>query len=62
MIVAPVKAEMIVIYQNADQAERNTVIKQIDSFLKIVPKYAKTFWLKFRCNLERLSEMNPSNN
>jgi len=56
------QAEMIVIYQNADQAERNAVIKQIDSFLKIVPKDAKTFWLKFRCNLERLNEMNPSNN
>ena len=53
---------VLAIYQTADKSERNAVIKQIDSFLKIVPKDAKTFWLKFRCNLERLNEMNPSNN
>ncbi len=48
--------QMIVIYQNADSKERNAIIKQIDSFLEIVPKGAKTFWLKFRRKLERLNE------
>jgi hypothetical protein len=50
------QAEMLTIYQNADQNERKAVIKQIDTFLSIVPKDAKTFWLKFRHNLERLNE------
>ncbi len=48
--------QMLTIYQNADQNERNTVIRQIDSFLEIVPKEAKIFWLKFRRKLERLNE------
>ncbi len=50
------QAEMLTIYQNANQAERNGVIKQIDSFLEIVPKDAKNYWLKFRYKLERLNE------
>jgi len=50
------QAEMLAIYQNADQAERKAIIKQIDSFLEIVPKDSKTFWLKFRRKLERLNE------
>ncbi len=50
------QAEMLTIYQNADQDERKAVIKQIDSFIEIVPKEAKTFWLKFRCKLERLND------
>ncbi len=50
------QTEMLIIYQNADQAERNAVIKQIDSFLSIVPKEAKNFWLKFRRKLEKLNE------
>jgi galactose-1-phosphate uridylyltransferase len=35
--------QMLVIYQNTDQSERNAIIKQIDSFLWIVPKDAKSF-------------------
>ena len=50
------QAEMLTIYQNAHQTERNAVIRQIDSFLAIVPKDAKIFWLKFRYKLERLNE------
>ncbi len=50
------QAEMLITYQNADQSERNAVIGQIDSFLEVVPKDAKIFWLKFRCKLERLNE------
>ena len=50
------QAEMLTIYQNANQDERNAVIRQIDSFLEIVPNDAKTFWLKFRCKLERLND------
>lgn len=48
--------QMLVIYQNADSNERNAVIKQIDSFLEIVPKDAKIFWLKFRRKLEKINE------
>ncbi len=50
------QAEMLVTYKAADKSERNAVIKQIDSFLEIVPKDAKIFWLKFRFKLERLNE------
>lgn len=48
--------QMLVIYQKADSNERNAVIKHIDSFLEVIPKDAKNFWLKFRRKLERLSE------
>ena len=48
--------QMLAICQNADTSERNAVIRQIDSFLEIVPRDAKIFWLKFRCKLERINE------
>ena len=48
--------QMLITYQTADKSEQNAVIKQIDSFLEIVPKEAKIFWLKFRFKLERLNE------
>ena len=47
---------VLAIYQTADNSERSAIIKQIDSFLEIVPKDAKSFWLKFRQKLERLNE------
>lgn len=50
------QAEMLTTYQNADQTERNAIINQIDSFLEVIPKDAKIFWLKFRQKLERLNE------
>ncbi len=50
------QAEMLITYQNADSSERNAVIKQIDSFLEVVPKDAKIFWLKLRQKLERFNE------
>ncbi len=50
------QAEMFINYQNADQTERNAIIKHIDSFLEVIPKDAKIFWLKFRQKLERLNE------
>lgn len=50
------QAEMLAQYEKADRSERNAVIKHIDSFLEVVPEDAKTFWLKFRQNLERLNE------
>ncbi len=50
------QAEMLTTYQNANQSERNAVINQIDSFLEVIPKDAKIFWLKFRYKLERLNE------
>ncbi len=50
------QAEMLVTYQTADKSERSAVIKHIDSFLEIVSKDQKIFWLKFRQKLERLNE------
>jgi hypothetical protein len=43
-------------YKQADADERAAIIRQIDSFLSIIPKDAKIFWLKFRYQLERLNE------
>ncbi len=48
--------EMLAIYQNAEQNERNAIIEQINSFLSVVPQDAKIFWLKFRRKLEMLNE------
>ncbi len=48
--------EMLVIYQNADNAERSAIIRQIDSFLPVLTKGEKIFWRKFRQKLERLDE------
>ncbi len=50
------QAAMLITYQNADQTERNAVIRHIDSFLEVMPQDAKIFWLRFRCQLERLNE------
>lgn len=50
------QAEMLATYRNADKSERNAINKQIDSFVEIVPKDAKIFWLKFRFKLEGLNE------
>jgi len=47
---------MFAIYQTADTKERSAIIRQIDSFLEVVSKEAKIFWLKFRYKLERLNE------
>ena len=51
------QAEMLALYQNADISERNAVIRQIDSFLEVVPKDARIFGLKFRSKLESLNEI-----
>ena len=48
--------QMLAIYQNADTNERRAVIKQIDSFLEIVTRDAKIFWLKFRRKLEKINK------
>ena len=51
------KAEqMLAIYQTADNNEHSAIVRQIDSFLEVVPKDAKIFWLKFRHKLEKLDE------
>ncbi len=47
---------MLALYEKADTAERNAIIKQIDSFLSVVSPHAKIFWLKFRRKLEILNE------
>lgn len=43
-------------YRKSDATERAAIIRQIDSFLSVIPKEAKIFWLKFRYQLERLNE------
>ncbi len=48
--------KMLTIYQTADNNERSAIIRQIDSFLEVVPKDAKIFWLKFRRKLEKLND------
>jgi hypothetical protein len=48
--------QMLALYEKADKQERNAIIKQIDSFLSIVSKDSKNFWLKFRHKLETLNE------
>lgn len=48
--------KMLAIYGKADQTERNAIIKQIDSFLEVLNKEQKLFWLRFRRKLERLNE------
>ncbi len=50
------QAQMLAIYQNADNAERSAIIRQIDSFLPVITKDEKNFWRKFRQKLERLNE------
>ena len=48
--------QMLATYKQANESERIAVIKQIDSFLEVIPQDAKKFWLKFRYQLERLNE------
>jgi len=50
------QAQMLAIYQNADNAERSAIIRQIDSFLPVITKGEKIFWRKFRRKLETLNE------
>ena len=48
--------QMLALYEKADTSERKAIIKQIDSFLSVVSKEQKIFWLKFRRKLETLNE------
>lgn len=45
--------QMIFLYQNADAAERKSIIKHIDAFFENGTKEEKIFWLKFRLKLEK---------
>jgi len=47
---------MLALYKNAEQTERKAIIKNIDSFLSVISKDEKIFWLKFRRKLEVLNE------
>ena len=47
---------MLALYQKANESERKAIIKQIDSFLCVISKDEKLFWLKFRRKLEILNE------
>ncbi len=48
--------QMLALYKKAYTTERKAIIKNIDSFLEVVPKDAKIFWLKVRHKLEKLNE------
>ena len=48
--------QMLALYKQADESERNAIIKQIDSFLSVISKDEKIFWLKFRRKLEIVNE------
>jgi hypothetical protein len=47
---------MLALYQKAQPSERKAIIKQIDSFLSVITKDEKIFWLKFLRRLEVLNE------
>jgi len=48
--------QMLALYRSASTNERNAIIRHTDSFLPIVSKYEKIFWLNFRRKLEMLNE------
>jgi hypothetical protein len=48
--------QMLALYSQANQSERNAIIKQIDTFLSVISKDEKLFWLKFRRKLETINE------
>lgn len=48
--------QMIFLYQNADAAERRSIIKHINSFFGNGSQAEKIFWLRFRLKLERQNE------
>lgn len=48
--------QMIFLYQNADAAERKSIIGHIDAFFENGSRAEKIFWLKFRLKLERQNE------
>jgi hypothetical protein len=50
------QTKMLAHYEKADRSERNAVIRQIDSFLGVVSKDERIFWLKFRRKLEMIDE------
>lgn len=48
--------QMLAHYQNAQSNERKAIIRQIDSFLPVITKDERIFWLKFRRKLEKIDE------
>ena len=48
--------KMLAVYQTVAKSEGSAIIRQIDSFLEVVPKDAKIFWLEFRRKLELLNK------
>jgi hypothetical protein len=48
--------QMLNQYRNAKPTERKAIIKNIDSFLSVISKEEKLFWLRFRRKLESLNE------
>jgi hypothetical protein len=48
--------QMLALYQKAQPSERKAIIKQIDSFLSVITKDEKIFWLEYRRKLEVLNE------
>lgn len=48
--------KMLALYKDATITEKKAIIKSIDSFLPVISKDEKLFWLKFRRKLETLIE------
>ena len=47
---------MIAHFKTVNQNERKAIIKQVDSFLEVISKDEKIFWLKLRMKLVNLNE------
>ncbi len=52
---------MLAHYQTVEPAERSAIIRQIDSFLPVISKDQKIFWLEFRQKLEMIAEQKSEN-
>lgn len=48
--------QMLNQFRNAKPTERKAIIKNIDSFLSVISKDEKLFWMRFRRKLETLNE------
>lgn len=48
--------QMLALYQNAKQDEREAIMKQIEAFLPAISEEAKEFWQEFKAKLESLDK------
>jgi hypothetical protein len=48
--------QMLALYNQAEQSEREAIIKQIDGFLSVISQDQKAFWIEFQKKLEILNK------